>query len=233
MWIRVAVPVVCSLVVAGTLWLALADRRRRIVVDDTGIKQWSLNGYREIAWSDVTRYRYVSLPQSIYDNDGGSRFVGMIAGAFDEIEARKRRRLNGYFGLGYLDIFTADSSKPLRFSKRDWTGVGTGYSDLSDLIGTILDELHERMPAPDHTPLHLLDATLRHDNGGAISVSDIARIHVVNGDLLLASRTGRHWPPIPMGSFDNCLLLLERLVQRGVLVTFSPEVYLPPSFTRS
>jgi hypothetical protein len=233
-WIRIVVLIGSALVAGAMIWLAILDRRRRIVVDETGIKQWTTLGYREIAWEDVTRYRYASLHQSIFQSSGGGKLAltTLVIGTLHESEMQRARGANRYFGLGHLDIYTTAAAKPLRISKQDRIGGTTGYDDLSDLVGLVLDELHARLRSPGFSPLQIVELTLRHANGNAVALADIGAIHVFNGELHLVTRSRQQWPAMPMATIDNSLLLFEQLSRHGVVVMLGPEVFVPPSFRR-
>ncbi len=95
----------------------------------------------------------------------------------------------------------------------------------------ILGELHPRLRAdPDYFPFRLTEDELHHVVAGTISLADIERVELVHGPSIAIAQRGvrRDWTIDAMETVHDSVLFLEALVARGIAVTSSISIWLPP-----
>ena len=96
----------------------------------------------------------------------------------------------------------------------------------------ILAELHPRLRGdPDYFPFRLSDGELHHVVAGTIPLDDIERVDIVHGPSLAIVQRGvrRDWTIDALETVHDSVLFLEDLAARGVAVTSSISLWLPPS----
>ena len=198
-------------------------RKARITVDATVLERIGVLTRERLEWSQITRYRYLSIKQPAVAH--GSGMVGLVTGALAERSAQRQHGANDYFGLGTLELFTADAS--MRIGKHPFFGPSSGYTELSELMGQLLDELHERLGRDaSFAPFTLDTLSLRDRTGRAVRPGPGLRVTLGDGKLQIAD-----WRPTKMDSVDNVMLLVQLLAARGSIVQIAPEVYVPPAMT--
>jgi hypothetical protein len=231
LWIRVLTPLGCGIGITLQLIFWRRSTLRGIFVDDQGIKQVGLLRNREIKWSQITHYRYLSVKQpAVAHGRGGAGLLGLVSGAMEERRVQREQAPNRYFGLGHIELYTATSAKPFRIGKDAFWGPRDGYVDLTELMEVVLEELHERLAAAAFAPFTIVDQTLHHANGSTIALSDIGRVNVASGRIGVSRRAAPgEWATSSMKTVDNSVLLLQQLAQRGVHIALSPDVFVPQS----
>ena len=179
-----------------------------------------------LEWARITRYRYLSVNQpAVAHGRGGAGMVGLVTGALAERRVQRQQGANHYFGLGTLELVTADAT--MRIGKHPFFGPSSGYTELSELMGLLLDELHERLGRDaSFAPFTLDTLSLRDRTGRAVRPGPGLRVTLGDGKLQIAD-----WRPIKMDTVDNVMLLVQLLAARGSIVQIAPEVYVPPAMT--
>ena len=204
-------PIVAATAAAGA-WLAVGAigagfaatsfgiSRRRIVVDDHGIRVRTLRGERTIAWSDVTHYTYWSRP----------------------VRAKLRgfgieRQIDGPSGtVSQCHHTLAIHGRGGRIK------ISSGFRGADRAVARILAEVHIRFAgATRFGPFTIEDEGLRHSRAGVLPWSQIevvrlreypARLQVMKHDKAFP------WQTASLTTLPNGILLLERLGERGVPV---------------
>jgi hypothetical protein len=224
--LRVLAPLGAAIGAAVIIVLWTRARKARITVDATVLERIGVITRERLEWSQITRYRYLSVKQpAVAHGRGGSGMVGLVTGALAERSAQRRQGANHYFGLGTLELFTADAS--MRIGKHPFFGPSSGYTELSELMGLLLDELHERLGRDaSFAPFTLDTLSLRDRTGRAVRPGPGLRVTLGDGKLQIAD-----WRPIKMDTVDNVMLLVQLLAARGSIVQIAPEVYVPPAMT--
>jgi hypothetical protein len=224
--LRLLGPVAGALGTIAIIGLWVRARRARITVDPTAVERVGVLARERLEWSQITRYRYLSVKQpAVAHGRGGSGMIGLVTGALAERNAQRQQGPNHYFGLGTLELFTADAS--MRIGKHPFFGPSSGYTELSALMGLLLDELHERLGRDaSFAPFTLDTLSLRDRTGRAVRPGPGLRVTLGDGKLQIAD-----WRPTKMDSVDNVMLLVQLLAARGSIVQIAPEVYVPPAMT--
>jgi len=96
----------------------------------------------------------------------------------------------------------------------------------------ILGELHPRLRAdPDFFPFRLDADGLHHVVAGNLPLAEIERVELVHGPSIAVVQRGikRDWTRDALETVHDSVLFLEELVARGVAVTASISIWLPPS----
>ncbi len=95
----------------------------------------------------------------------------------------------------------------------------------------IIAELHPRLRAdPDYFPFRLTEDELHHVVAGTISLAEIERVEIVHGPSIAIAARGvrRDWTIDAMETVHDSVMFLEALVARGIAVTSSISIWLPP-----
>lgn len=227
-WIRVVVPLAMLMVFTATAWLWRRRANTRIVVDDVGIARHGIFRSGAIAWHDIESYRYLSVKQPIVaQGRGGGTLLDAVAGVLAEREAQRASK-GAYFGLGYIELRRHDGGPAFRIGKDPRWGPQGGYDDITALIDLIVDQLHERLATDDVAPFAITRTALRQADGRELPFDQISCADLSAGKFrILSGEPPIAWSTTPMQQVHNLLLLVHRLVQRGVSVTHDPDVYVP------
>ncbi len=108
--------------------------------------------------------------------------------------------------------------------------ISTNYDRWEDACERVIGELHRRFAArDDFTPFTLRDDTLGFDDL-EIRLSDIDHLELAKGPTLVVWLRGMDVPAISqhqLANVRNGLLLLDRLVERGVRVESHTPLWVP------
>ncbi len=185
--------------------------RRRITIDDHGVRVSSLFGERVMPWSEMTHYTYWSGPVR-----ASIRGVGI------------ERQIDGPLGgVGQCHHTLAIHGRSGSIK------ISSAFRGAERGVARILAELHARFSgATSFPPFTIEEDGLRHARAGLLPWSQIevvrlreypARLQVMKHDKAFP------WQSASLKHLPNGILFLERLSERGVPVDLGTKQLVTPT----
>lgn len=215
----VVAKVVCAVILAGAIALAVKLSRARILVTPEGVEHRGAFSSKSMRWTDVTRYRYVSIDPTANAHAAGGGLVGVLAVA--AIKAMQAKGGNRRFKAGRLTLFGQGNDKVVLTSR--WKGVDAAL-DLA------FSQLHERLAnVTQFGDLTFDGQVLRHVKKGELTIAEIECVIVSSSGIVSIRKVGKRlaWANVAMGRIDNPIVLFDRLNDRSIKIDMSEEVFLP------
>lgn len=183
-------------------WLTVALARRRLVVDDRGFTVRGLFGTRQVLWREISHYHYWSAHM-------------FKAGAVTRFLMRRPHRQVSHERLVIVPV-----GKPR-------IHVDPRYAKVDGALDALFAQLHTRVK-PDFQPFALSDTELVHRTKGTLALADIERVDVV-GAVISVIRRGKRlaWVSESMARVKNGMFLVEKLAERGIVVSANPLLFVP------
>lgn len=191
------------LVVFGACaWPTVALARRRLVVDDRGFTVRGLFGTRHVAWREIAHYQYWS--QHLLKGGALTRWL-----------MRRPHRRVTHERLSIVPY----GVPPIHVDPR--------YANLGGALDALFGELHARLK-PEFLPFALTDTELVHRTKGRLPLADLERVDVVGATISVIRRGKRlAWVSESMARVKNVMLLVEKLAERGIVVSANPLLFVP------
>ena len=193
---------VFAIVFGVSTWLMFALARRRLVVDEGGFTVRGLFGTREVAWREVAHYHYWS--QHL-----------LKAGALTRFLMRRPHRRVTHERLSVMPY----GKPPIHVDPR--------YANVAGVLDALFAQLHARVK-PEFVPFALTDTELVHRTKGRLPLADIERVDVVGATISVIRRGKRlAWVSESMARVKNGMFLVEKLAERGIVVSANPLLFVP------
>jgi hypothetical protein len=213
-----------AILVALAVW-AVRLARRRLEIDDEGVRCKTALGRAAIGWTEVSHYTFWSgNPQFHAELQPRGALARLLALTWTAAEARRHagppsRR----FSEGRLRIVARDGRR---------IAIDARYKRPAEAVDAAFEHLHARLRGvarPDYVPFALGDGKLLLLGTGSVPLSEVERVQVAGGTFVVRRRGTRSpWGGVAMGAIHNGLLLLEQLAERGVVVDVR-DMFLPAS----
>jgi hypothetical protein len=219
--------VVCGILIAALIALAVVLGKRKLIVDDRGVTAKGAFGVKRVDWNEVDHYTFWSMDQTAaYAAGGQAGAIGVIVvmGIMAAVRAaRKGKGSNRRFSQGQLMLVTKSGVR---------LPIDNRYARVADALDLAFAELHPRLRAatPDFLPFALSDTELRHAKKGAIGLADIQHVGA-GGTRLTIKKSGKRlsWVSVPMKRIKNVMLFVELLAEHGLVIKANAEVFMPPT----
>ena len=211
--------VIAAVILAGTIALAVKLATARIIVTPEGVEHRGAFSSKSIQWTEVTRYRFVSIDPSANAHAAGGGLVGVLAVA--AFKAMQGKGGNRRFKAGRLTLFGQGTHKVALTSR--WKGIDA-------VLDLAFSQLHPRLAnVTQFGDLTFDGTTLRHVKKGELSIAEIESVIVSSNGTISIRKVGKRlaWATVMMARVDNPIVLFDRLNDRSIKVDMSEEVFLP------
>lgn len=223
----IGVKLVCGVIVAALLAIAILLAKRRLILDDRGVTAKGVLGVKRADWNDVDHYTFWSMDQTAaYAAGGQAGALGVIIvlGVMAALRAaRKGKGSNRRFSQGQLVLVTKQGTR---------LPIDNRYARAVEALDHAFAELHPRLRAATHdfAPFAVSDTELRHTKKGTIGLADIQHVGA-GGTRLTIKKAGKRlsWVSVPMKRIKNVMLLVELLAERGLVIKANADVFVPPT----
>lgn len=215
----VVAKIVCAVILAGTIVLAVKLASARIIVTPDGVEHRGAFSSKSMRWNEVMRYRFVSIDPTANAHAAGGGLVGVLAIA--AIKALQAKGGNRRFKAGRMTLFGQGNDKIVLTSR--WKGVDA-------VLDVAFAQLHPRLAnVTQFGDLAFDGNVLRHHKKGELTISEIECVMVSSNGIITIRKVGKRlaWATVAMGRVDNPIVLFDRLNDRSIKVDMSEEVFLP------
>jgi hypothetical protein len=215
----VVAKVIAGAILAGTIALAVKLSSARIIVTPEGVEHRGAFSSKSMTWTEVTRYRFVSIDPTANAHAAGGGLVGVLAVA--AIKALQAKGGNRKFKAGRMTLFGQGKDKLVLTSR--WKGVDAA-------LDVAFAQLHPRLAnVTQFGDLSFDGNALRHVKKGELSIAEIECVIVSSNGFVTIRKVGKRlaWATVAMARLDNPIVLFDRLTDRSIKIDMSQEVFLP------
>jgi hypothetical protein len=205
--------------VVGFIALAIKLAKARVIISVDGVEHRGAFSTKSLRWTDVTRYRFISIDPTANAHAAGGGLIGVLAVA--AVKAMQAKGGNRKFKAGRLTLFGQGNDKVV---------VTSRYKGADAALDVAFAQLNPRLAnCTQFGDLSFDGNVLRHAKKGELSIAEIDYIGVSSNGMIHVRKVGKRlaWATVQMARLDNPIVLFDRLNDRSVRVDMSEEVFLP------